>query len=55
MEAVPGKEGEIQARIAACSQKWSDFAKAEPQLVEQLVKDCYNGIQSRTEQRAPAN
>jgi len=55
MEAVPGKEGEIQARIAACSQKWRDFAKAEPQLVEQLVKDCYNGIQSRTEQRAPAN
>ena len=55
MEAVPGKEEEIQSRIATCAQKWNDFAKAEPQLCEQLVKDCYNGIQSRTEQRDPGD
>lgn len=50
LETVPEKAAEIEARVAACAQRWSEFTSADAQLAEQLVSDCYNGIKSRTTQ-----
>ena len=51
LELVTGKSDEISQRIETCAQRWEAFAKAEPELAERLVKDCYEGISSRTRQR----
>ncbi len=54
MRPVPEQQAEIAAIASGCAQRWKRFEDEHADLAQQLVTECYGGINSRVNKSASA-
>lgn len=52
---VAEKQAEIAAIASGCAQRWKGFEGERTDLAQQLVKECYSGINGRVDRSSTTN